>query len=292
LAATYDYVVIVALDEEAGYFSKVVECGRPFALQNLTVWNIEIDTGLRSSRRACLVGRDGPRQSEKVCWASDFEVPPKIVANLGIAGRVDEDLLIGDVVVPGVCFDLTAGGKIGGTADEVEFFHAPEQRLVEGDLVKIAHTHLKINSRHIDYINERLKGRFSADLFPERGIRVIARPIACVANVGANDRFRASVRTVHRAIAAMDMESAGILEATSLERVPTICVRGISDGADFNKKALELGFKDENRRLALEAALAVLEATFLLRSEGDKNIQVTGLELLQADSLGLPAELI
>lgn len=226
------------------------------------------------------MGRERAKESAVNAIA---ELGAKVVANLGIAGRVDEDLSIGDVVIPGICFDLTAGGKVSGSPSEVEFQHAPEQKVVTGNLVKIAHTHLKINSRHIDYINDRLRGRFNAGLFPERGIKVIAKPIACVPSVGANDRYRESIRGIHRAIAAMEMESGGILDATSARQIPTICVRGISDGADFNKRALEQGLRDENRRFALEAALAVLEAVLLVSVEEDKNTQILGLELPQPE---------
>ena len=95
----------------------------------------------------------------------------------------------------------------------------------------------------------------------------------------------------------MEMESGGILEAVAGRHVQAVCIRGISDGADFNKRALEQGLKDENRRFALEAALAVLEATLLLKVEDDNSTQIAGVEFskdksqIAANGLGLADEL-
>jgi 5'-deoxynucleotidase YfbR-like HD superfamily hydrolase/energy-coupling factor transporter ATP-binding protein EcfA2 len=81
----------------------------------------------------------------------------------------------------------------------------------------------------------------------------------------------------------MEMESAGILEAVGSSGIEVLIVRGVSDGADFRKKSLEIGHNDENRRFALEAATAILEISLLLRAEERGEILPNGITIITPD---------
>ncbi len=264
----YDYAVVVALDEESEYFTTVVTCGEAFAHKESTCWPIT-DSNWKPFGSGILVcsGEMGIIAAERSAKHAIYDFGVKTLANIGIAGRVDSSLQLGDVLVPDLIIDVTQGGKVGGTQGQPQFTHKPTPRMVPGELAHMAHVHLKGNSSHLLSVNERLQSRFEPiGILPKRGIRVISKPVACVPNVGAHDTYRESLVALGRTISGMEMESAGILMAAGA-KVDVICVRGISDGADFDKRALEEKYKDENRRFATEAAVAVLESVLRLQYE-------------------------
>ncbi len=284
----FDFAVIVALDEEAEYFAQVVKCGGLKRLGSFTFWPIE-DTDWEHFGRGVIVssGGKGAELAERTVKAAYAAFGIGSVANVGIAGRVDEELKLGFVIVPSSSHDVTSGGgKVGGTKSRVTFSLAPKERLVPGGLTELAHTHLKANSPYMQRINRRLQRRFpSSDLFPEGGIRVIGRPVACVPDVGSNDRYRQAVRSIHREIAGMEMESAGIIKAAEELRLPAVILRGLSDGADFKKSDLEVVTRGANRKLALEAAVYVLEAILQLDAKGKGRRQTRGISIARASDV-------
>jgi nucleoside phosphorylase/5'-deoxynucleotidase YfbR-like HD superfamily hydrolase len=258
----FDYAVIVALHEEAAYFAGVVKCGSPEDLDGLTRWTI-VDERWKPFGRGVLVssGAMGHEPAKAAVTAAISRLGVASIVNVGIAGRVASDLAIGDVVIPLMTFDVTEGGKVAGSQDQPDFQHAARERAFRGSALRHSGSLFAANSPALDKINDRMRQRFprSAFLSP-KGLKVVQRPIGCVPLVGAHDGFRTSLARVNRNIAAMEMESAGIVAAAEAEGVETIAVRGISDGADFDKRRLEADSKDENRRFAMEAAIFALEA--------------------------------
>lgn len=274
IQAKYDFAVVVALNEEAEYFRQVVTCGDPTRVSGqATAWPI-VDTSWDAFGRGVLVSSGAmgiePARASTETAISDLGVT--LIANLGIAGRVADWLSIGDVVVPREVLDFTSGGKIGGDPGKAAFFHAPSQKHVKSALVGLAESFIQADSKITKTINGTLRKRFEhhPELWPHKGIKVVVKPIACVSAVGANDEYRLSIARAHRDIASMEMESVGVMSAIADRQVEFVSVRGISDGADFQKKAFELGLKDENRRFALEAAVLALEAMLNLRLEQDE----------------------
>lgn len=282
----YEYAVIVALDEEARYFTQVVTCGPAMQLEYSTGWPIE-DPGWREFGRGVIIssGKMGKDAAKAAAAEAHRTLGVTLLANIGIAGRVHPDRLVGDVVVPSLLYDLTTGGKIAGKPGSPEFLHMPIPRELPSDLIKVAKSQLKPRSSNLRRIHKKLKNRFATnDLLSHEELNVVFDPLACVPAVGANAEYRDSIRQVDRSIAAMDMESAGVIETAKDMQLRVISVRGISDGADYDKSKFEADYKDENRRLAMEAAIAVLEVT--LRAFHDLNSEerpVPGIELSPCD---------
>ena len=290
---TFDYAVIVALKEEGEYFRRVIACGDPGQIDEFTVWPIE-DASWDAFGRGLLVvsGAMGFERARASTAAVIAKYPVSLIANLGIAGRVADWLNIGDVVVPRDLFDLTQGGKIGGDQERPDFRHAFSQKRIKSALVTMAETHLQVDSRLMGSINDSLRKRFAhVSLWPAKGLKVVVRPIATVPTVGANDLYRDSISRAQREIVAMEMEAAGVHTALEKADIELVCVRGISDGGDFNKAALEAEHRDENRRLALEAAATVLETVLTLKeNENDARAPATRLDLVEAGRLLTPEQ--
>jgi nucleoside phosphorylase/5'-deoxynucleotidase YfbR-like HD superfamily hydrolase len=284
---TFDYAILVALDEEARYFSNVVACGLPDAIEDGTYWPIT-DCAWEPFGHGVLVsaGQMGRTPAQQIASATVETLGTRLLVNIGIAGRIDESLHIGDVVVPEFCLDVTERSKITGTDATAVYVHSPRTLNVPGNLVPLIRLHLKTGSTALALINARLRRRFSGmTLLSDREIRVVSQPVCCVPNVGANDHYRRSLRALHRNLAAMDMESIGVIEAAEHFGVPLICARGVSDDAGFNKTVQESVYKDENRRLATEAAVAVVEQALALH-RGKNSLGVPKGLTIAADTDG------
>ncbi len=258
----YDYAVIVALEEEAAYLLDLVECSEPFEFANFTARMITEARWQPCGTGVLLVSGDmGKDPATETAKAAISLGDVRTIYNIGIAGRVDSDLSIGDVIIPTAIHDVTNGSKLVGNSDGGPRWRlSPEIRAVPGRLAARARIDFAARSTALRQINERMQERFlGSTLLSKRGIQVLSRPHACVPAVIAWDKLRQDVAEVHRKMASMDMETAGIVAATVGTDVDVLCIRAISDGADENKRDLELQFSDENRRFAMEAAVSVLD---------------------------------
>jgi Phosphorylase superfamily len=160
--AKYDFAVVVALGEEAGYFREFVACGDPFQVSGYTAWPI-VEESWDAYGKGVLVmsgdmGIDRARTSTAAVVA---ELKVRLIANIGIAGRIADWLSIGDIVVPREVLDFCTGGKIAGDPTHTLYKHRPKSKAVTSSLVGLAETHLQKDSRLMASINLALKRRFS-----------------------------------------------------------------------------------------------------------------------------------
>lgn len=284
--AKYDFAVVVALNEEAGYFRDFVACGDPFQVAGYTAWPIVEESWDAYGKGVLVMSGDmGVERARTSTVAVVQGLKVKLVANIGIAGRIAEWLSIGDVVVPREVLDFCTGGKIAGDPSHTLYKHRPKSKPVTSSLVGLAETHLQSDSRLMASINRDLRKRFTnPSLWPNGPIKLAVAPLACTPLVVANEEFRKSFAAAHRDAAALEMESAGVMTALEGTGVEFVSVRGISDGADFHKAELELNFSDENRRFALVAACSALEAMLTLRvDQKDAQSPGAGIYVYQCD---------
>jgi nucleoside phosphorylase/5'-deoxynucleotidase YfbR-like HD superfamily hydrolase len=265
----FDYAVIVALDEEASYFVDVIECGEAFDFAGFTGRTITQDNWQARGAGVLISSGDmGKDLAIATAKAAIEKGGVRTIFNVGIAGRVDRDLSIGDVVIPTMIHDVTNGSKLAGEpGGRTHWKLSPEVRAVPGGLATRARIDFAARSASLRLINEKIKSRFpDLSLLPKRGIQVHSRPHACVPAVIAYDDLREDVSQIHRKMATMDMETAGIVLGAIGTDVDVLCIRAISDGADQHKRDLELQFNDENRRFAMEVAVAVLDRTIEMQA--------------------------
>ena len=263
---SFDYIVIVALPEEATYFREIVSCGEGEPHEGQTIWPIQ-QLEWRAYGRGVLMlsGRMGygpARSSAEVAR----EMGVRLVANVGIAGRVADWLEIGDIVVADQIWNLTDEGKAQGHAGVPDFAHSPDVTKLESQLVQMAKSHLQHGSASLADVNALVRQNLRvAELWPDQGLKVKTGALACVPMVVANDDYRASIIRTNRSILAVDMESAGIVDGLGKRPIEFVSIRGVSDGADTKKAFIEQKFKDENRRFALTAAVTVLDRLLSMR---------------------------
>lgn len=90
--------------------------------------------------------------------------------------------------------------------------------------------------------------------------RLLTGPIASGPIVGASKAFKVWIKSLNRKYLSLDTESAGVVVTEHFSQIPPhiICIRGISDAGDEEKKLLETLFKDAIRGLAMRNATRLL----------------------------------
>jgi nucleoside phosphorylase len=152
---------------------------------------------------------------------------PEALLFVGVAGALTDDIVLGDVVVPTRVYAYH-----GGRDENHEFKVRPQAWQ--------APHHLEQLARHVE------RSRSWTQLLPkdarEHPPAVHFRPIAA-GEVVLNSRtspLAQQIRRHYNDAAAIEMESAGVAQASHLNRSrPVMTVRGISDTASGNKDATD-----------------------------------------------------
>lgn len=190
----------------------------------------------------------GQRYSIAACKASDqgaldvlttlmdvyLHFAPKILCLVGIAGALDEDLKIGDVVVASAAYWYERGKDLGHRTDrELRMFRlgATQRNLVDAVLGDMRRKRQSITARLGTY---------------GTGDKVIASELSAV---------RDFLRTIDRKVACVEMESGGFFQYFDVpnfkrETDVWLVVKGMSDGADAHKN-------DRNQPLAARNSVKV-----------------------------------
>jgi nucleoside phosphorylase len=164
---------------------------------------------------------------------------PDVLIFVGIAGRLMDDIELGDVVVPSRIYQLHSG-----MLEDKGFRRRPRSWEVDHGLRQIA---------------QRV-ARDKQWLTDPPG--VFFRPIVAgevVLNTRVNEVFR-QIRDECEDAAAIEMESAGMAQASFLNQaLPAIAVRGISDTASGDKYVTDrAGWQERAARNAAAFAIALL----------------------------------
>ncbi|HEX8339753.1 MAG TPA: hypothetical protein VF624_02485 [Tepidisphaeraceae bacterium] len=181
---------------------------------------------------------------------------PRSIVNLGIAGSLDADCLLGDVVVGSVVDDYLARAKAIGTADDAgwQFELSGEPYRPSAALSRFAShvqfAHAATHSAFQDKAAQDLKGLLTSVQYEAlvRDGLVREKPhlhlghIASGQIVGASAAFTAWLKQQRdRSYLAIEMEAAGVLAAVHQQIDPqrAIIIRGISDLGDERKKKFD-----------------------------------------------------
>lgn len=272
-----DLGVIIALKEEFRVFAALVVGGlTPIAdgFYHFTV------PGPRPARGVVtFLGQMGEVSSGVVTERLLARHRPALLAMLGIAGALHEDVALGDVVAASQVDSFLAGAKAVPDASGAGF----ELRL-SGEVYRPSQAVLAQVS-HLEFAHAGLYQRWQeecaaslARLLPAPQIEALRaehllNPAPAIAEahlasgsiVGAALGFQRWLATRDRAYKAIDMESGGLLEAAYRQLHPatqaqTLVLRGISDRADEKKKALDAIGKGGLRQYAMESATRLLFA--------------------------------
>ena len=279
-----DILVYVALNEELGYALEGIKNHgtnwNPGELTNvaLTYYTTQVTSPSLNRTFTMMIvpaGKMGNTRSANVTSAllSSFKIDNVVV--LGIAGSLTTDLSPGDVYIPDRVEEYLANSAAQGT--EQWTFHTSGNHFS---------THPRLLNRFQNFSHthesEYKQWLASTQLFREKAIKpatvrklksagiVLSKQcklsisadtvLGSGPTVGKSEAFITWLKTVDRKMEALEMESAGVHDA-SFVRTPsprTIAIRGISDFADERKRLIEDGAKSQFCILAVQNAVSLL----------------------------------
>lgn len=187
----------------------------------------------------------GNRDAAVIAERAVSLLQPELLAFVGIAGGLQDDIALGEVVVP-----PQVHAYHGGLEDDDGFHARPRGGQVSSRLLQFAKHIARGDTwwKAVPGVSEPIGVRF--------------RPIAA-GDVVVNSRDSPTARLIRRHYndaAAIEMESAGLANASQLnESIPFIVVRGISDAASGDKYATDrAGWQPRAARHAAAFAVALL----------------------------------
>ena len=217
----------------------------------------------------CVVDQMGPLPaSQAAIRLLDF-ADLRLVAVLGVAGALDNDVALGDVVVAAEINEFQANSKAESIKDGYEVQYSGRHYSLDFG-IRQALTHFEFSGRrYFDGWQAATSGYYAELDSPDKidigcPPSMHLGPIASGNVVAASTAFVAEVKRINRKFVAIDMEAAGVASATGerIHPLPCLIVRGISDRANEEKKVLDAQGKAAWRRYAVRNATAFLLALF------------------------------
>ena len=214
-----------------------------------------------------------------------------LLAMLGTAGALDEDLAIGDVAIATEINEFQANSRAETADDHYEFRYSGRHWPMEYR-IRQSVGNFEFAGRQAFETWQATAARYYNDMqISNKSVICTPPPTLHLGNIAsgnvvvASKVFAAEVKKVDRKFIAIDMEAAGFAYAAS-ERIHPVChvvIRGISDLGDENKKKLDKASKNAWRRYSVRNATTLLlgllswdgflDATGLTQRSRDTTIQ-------------------
>lgn len=269
----FDIGIVVPLREEFRYVLEVAP--QLESISHAGTYFYRLDLGAASAI-CCVVDQMGTLPAHhaaiRLLDFADF----KLLAVLGVAGALDDDVALGDVVVAAEINEFQANSKAESIDSGYEVRYSGRHWSLDFQ-IREALTNFEFSGKEVF---DRWKAATSAHhsdlgLSDKEGVNCPASvhfgPIASGNVVAASSAFVAEVKRINRKFVAIDMEAAGAAFAAGerIHPIPCLIIRGISDRADEKKKALDEQGKKAWRRYAVRNATAFFLT--LLKWEGFLN---------------------
>jgi nucleoside phosphorylase len=268
-----DIGIVIALKEE---FKEIFPSIKPRPIPGGDVYYYLFNWGGNGSRLYdCVATFVGGMGGIKAALTTDRLVSrfsPATVINLGIAGSMSEEVVVGDVIVAEQADEYMYESK----AIDIENGEGFTFKL-SGDPYKSTPACVG-HAKNLEFAHEGAINEWCGDaeqclkgLMGEKerfGLlhKEILRPrpkvetghIASSTIVGASEVFSKWLKDRDRKYLAIEMEAAGVLSATHGGPVETAIIRGISDFADGRKKEMDAIGGGALRKYAMRNALNIL----------------------------------
>jgi nucleoside phosphorylase len=255
----YDIGLVVPLKEEFQYVADMAEVIGRHAYDGTFFYEMDFDGG---STIACIVGEMGPLPASHSTNRLLSFANVKLVVVIGLAGALDKDVLLGDVVVADEVNEFLAKSKAVEAGEGYEFKFSGRHTRMEYSLRETVN-HFDVSGGDcLAKWHSSAKADFDA-LESEADRSLCKSPptlhVGSIASgdvVGAAKAFTDQLLEIDRKFLALDMEAAGVVKAASdrLNPVRVLVVRGISDFADDRKKELDRQGQGVWRRLSVRNA--------------------------------------
>jgi len=244
--------IVIALKEEFRVFAKTVESMNP--LGNGFYRFVSKAGSILITGVVKLVGAKGAIRALQATRDLIDEYSPSIIVNIGIAGSIDSDILLCDVIVGTQITDYLHDSKATTTGETWEFqLSGDPYPIAFGLLTQALNFEFEYPAAYKQWITHAsvfetdiLKPELKIELVNKGAIRnypdSIEAKIASGPTVGASVAFSKWLQAkCDRSYKVLEMESAGVAAATTLTAspVPTLVIRGISDFGDERKNDLE-----------------------------------------------------
>ena len=214
---------------------------------------------------------------------------PATIVMLGIAGGIDNDVKLGDVVVATTVNNyLTRGKAVSAGGDGFTFEPGGDSYRCSDHLVRAVLDLEFAHSQLYQQWQETSQQQLAQAIAPEQlrellqqgylreKAEFIAGAIASGSVVGAAQEFIAWLKKINRNYLALEMEGGGMLGAVYSQADPqkTLILRGISEFGDERTQELDKIGKGGIRRYAMNNAIALLwtllEAKILPQKESQQ----------------------
>lgn len=261
-----DIVVVIPLEEEFRTFG--LEC--PIA-------NTELHDGVHyhalripdcNYDMVCvLLGGMGPSVASNLTEKALTFFDTQAVILVGLAGALDKDLRLGDVIVASEVSEFLASSKVVQKKDSFLLQYSGDHWPTDFALKNCAQNFEFTSKGSFNTWQRRVRsfrnnlGLTSKQLskagdFPE--IRV--GHVASGDSVSASEAYKAELKGIDRKFLALELESAGVLRSAHnrSKTVRTMVLRGISDFADERKASLDSISRGIWRRYAMYSATTLM----------------------------------
>lgn len=267
-----DIGIIVALREEfRELFSQLPSSRRTFLDSDTGVTDYLFEWGNTVQYR-CAATFVGDMGLEKAALATDRFTKrhqPTTIVMLGIAGGIDKDVKLGDVVVVDSATNYLDRGKaVEGTQDTFTFEMGGNSYRCSENLVRavqdLEFAHYQLYQEWQEEAKKRRESevalkQWQGEEFRDKPV-YINGPIASGPLVVSSESFTQWLKTHNRNFLAVEMEGAGMLSAVYSNADPqrTLILRGISDHADAEKQKLDGIGKGAIRQYAMNNVISLL----------------------------------
>lgn len=231
--------------------------------------------------KAVILPEMGPTVSSQVTEKVINYLEPNVIILLGIAGSLDAEIKLGDIVIANEINEFQAKSKAVNKDNSFEYqysgnhwktSHRFTQFLDNFQFSASARTSYKnwqekMSNIQTDYIDECIEKRFMSN-----SPKIYIGHIASGDIVSSSEKYAVELKGIDRKFLAIEMEAAGIAQAASSreEQVEIIVMRGISDFADSRKEKFDSIGNGKYRKYAIcSISYLLLE---LLKSEHFRNM--------------------
>lgn len=225
---------------------------------------------------ATFVGGMGPTSAALVSQAMMIRYAPQTMVMLGIAGGIDSDVRIGDIIIPTVVDAYLENSKAEKSASGQGF-----DFILGGEPFRPSTGWIRL-VEHLPFAQRDIFARWQEEcaddwlaLMPDAAVReelvakscvrekvgLVTGHLASGPTVGAAEKFSEWLKTHRdRKYLGLEMEAAGLMAAANeyLHAKDTLVVRAVSDFGDERKREMEQKSKGVLRRYAVRNAIRLL----------------------------------
>lgn len=277
-----DIAVFIALKEEFDLFHKIIT-EKATAVwsqwddpkQSFTYYAYKIQPTSTESAFISVVAicafEMGPQRATNISASLMERFDPENLVVIGIAGSLDSDLRLGDILVPNEVYSYLENSAAEDVPESWEFVVSGKHFTCDSHLLNQVRQFAQKYPSHFrlweTQAGDLLTVKINEDLLNDALAKNITRQIpklvagdnhlATGSIVGKSNVFSEWIQKNNRKASAMEMETASVFDSanTRIENCRKLAIRGISDFADSRKSLVEKNYKSKFREISMTNAV-------------------------------------